>query len=116
LRPRKDAWRGSTRKSRLPADWDRLRKVVLERCGYRCQWVEDGKRCPFPATDVDHIIAGDLHAVENLQGLCGAHHLAKTGKEARAKQLRFQALKRLPEEQQPGAIDGPPTPTQHRGF
>lgn len=112
----REAWKGSTRKGRLPADWDRLRKAVLAACNHRCQWIEDGFRCPFPATDVDHIEAGDLHLIENLQGLCGKHHLIKTGREARARQLRFKSLARLPEEKQPGAIDGPPTPTQNRGF
>lgn len=89
---------------------------MLERCSFRCQWVEDGIRCPFPATDVDHILAGDLHSLENLQGLCGKHHLLKTGREARARQMAIKKLERLPEEPQPGIIDGPPTPTEHRGF
>ena len=89
---------------------------MLERCGHRCQWVEEGYRCPFPATDVDHIVAGDLNVLENLQGLCRDHHLTKTGREARAVQLKIKALEKLPEEKQPGVIDGPPTPTEHRGF
>lgn len=111
-----NAWRGSTRKGRLPVDWPRLRQATLAACGFRCQWIEDGRRCPFPATDVDHIVTGDWHALENLQGLCGEHHLVKTGREARAKQLKIKALAKLPEEKQPGVIDGPPTPTEHRGF
>lgn len=111
-----NGWRGSNRKSRLPVDWPRLRKVVLERCGFRCEWTDSGARCWAPATDVDHVEAGDDHSLDNLQGLCGTHHLEKTGREARAKQLRFKSLARLPEEKQPGVIDGPPTPTQHRGF
>ena len=115
-RRKREAWKGSTRKGRLPIDWPRLRKVVLERCFHTCEWVEDGRRCRAPATDVDHIEAGDLHVLENLQGLCGVHHLAKTGREARAKQLRFKSLAKLPEEKQPGVIDGPPSPTEHRGF
>ena len=112
----RQAWKGSDRKSRLPVDWERLRKAALTACGHRCQWVEDGVRCPFPATDVDHIVPGDLHILENLQGLCGEHHLTKTGREARAVQLKRKALGRLPEEKQPGIIDGPPRPTEHRGF
>lgn len=44
------------------------------------------------------------------------HHLKKTGRDARARQLRFKHLAKLPEEKQPGIIDGPPTPTEHRGF
>ena len=34
----------------------------------------------------------------------------------RAIQLERKKLERLPEEKQPGIIDGPPTPTEHRGF
>lgn len=113
---RRAPWTGSNRKSRLPADWERLRSVVLQRCSGRCQWVEDGYRCPYPATDVDHITPGDDSSLENLQGLCGKHHLTKTGREARAVQEKLKSLLRRPEEQQPGVIDGPPQPTEHRGF
>jgi len=117
--PRRDgrgAWAGSTRKSRLPVDWERLRVVVLKRCGYRCEWVEGRFRCHEPATDVDHITAGDDHGLENLQGLCRIHHLKKTTREALAAKLKIKALGRLPEEPQPGTIQGPPKPTQYRGF
>jgi 5-methylcytosine-specific restriction endonuclease McrA len=113
---RRNPWAGSTRKSRLPVDWERLRAVVLQRCSFRCEWNEDGSRCPYPATDVDHITPGDDHSLANLQGLCAAHHLTKTGREAKAVQLKRKKLERLPEEKQPGVIDGPPTPTEHRGF
>jgi len=109
-------WEGSDRKSRLPVDWDRLRHVVLKRCGFRCEWAENGLRCHERASDVDHIIAGDDHSLANLQGLCGRHHLAKTSREANAAQAERRKLRRLPEEKQPGVIDGPPQPTEHRGF
>ena len=113
---KREPWRGSNRKSRLPADWSRLRAAVLKRCGFRCEWRDNGARCWNEATDADHIEAGDNHSLDNLQGLCRAHHLTKTGREARAVQEKFKALRRLPEEKQPGVIDGPPTPTEHRGF
>lgn len=109
-------WKGSNRKSRLPADWDRLRVPVLKRCNYRCEWVEDGIRCHLPATDVDHIIPGDDSRPANLQGLCNPHHLIKTGREARALQLERKKLLRLPEEKQPGIIKGPPQPPERKGF
>ena len=113
---RRSAWSGSTRKARLPADWDRLRAVVLRRCGHRCEWIENGFRCLAAATDVDHILRGDLHELSNLQGLCSRHHLAKTSSEANAVQAERRKLLRLPEEKQPGVIDGPPQPPTHRGF
>lgn len=115
-RNNRQAWKGSDRKSRLPVDWERLRQVVLKRCGFRCEWFEDSYRCNNAATDVDHIISGDNHALENLQGLCNPHHLTKTGREAQAVQQQRKALARLPEEQQPGIIDGPPRPTERKGF
>jgi 5-methylcytosine-specific restriction enzyme A len=89
---------------------------VLQRCGFRCEWVEDGLRCWEPATDADHIKAGDDSRLSNLQGLCRTHHLKKTSREANAKQAEIRKKRRLPDEPQPGVIDGPPTPTQHRGF
>lgn len=110
------AWQGSTRKSRLPADWWRLRQVVLKRCEGRCEWVEDGIRCRAEATDADHIIPNDDHGLHNLQGLCKPHHLTKTGREVRAAQEKRKALGKLPEEPQPGIITGPPQPKEHRGF
>jgi 5-methylcytosine-specific restriction protein A len=109
-------WKGSNRKSRLPADWERLRRVVLKRCDGRCQWVEDNRRCRFPATDVDHIKPGDDHDLLNLQGLCGKPHLTKTARETNAARAERKKLERRPEEPQPGLIEGPPTPTEHRGF
>lgn len=113
---RRSTWEGSTRKSRLPVDWPRLRVVVLKRCGYRCEWIDNGLRCPDVATDVDHIERGDDHALGNLQGLCRTHHLTKTSREAQAVKAERKALTRLPVEHQPGIIDGPPRPTEHRGF
>jgi 5-methylcytosine-specific restriction endonuclease McrA len=110
------AWTGSTRKSRLPADWPRLRQVVLKRCNHTCEWVEDGRHCVAIATDVDHIRPGDDHSLLNLQGLCNHHHLVKTGRDVQAAQAKRRALGKLPEEPQPGVIKGPPKPTERRGF
>lgn len=110
------SWAGSDRKSRLPLDWGRLRRVVLERCGYRCEWREGRRRCRNGATDVDHIVPGDDHSLDNLQGLCHQHHLTKTGREVAAAQTKRRALRWLPKEKQPGTIDGPSRPTDHKGF
>lgn len=110
------AWSGSDRKGRLPVDWERLRQQVLRLCGHQCEWIEDGYRCTNEATDVDHRIPGDDHSLVNLQGLCNPHHLTKTGREVQEAQAKIKALRRLPEEKQPGIIDGPPQPTKHQGF
>ena len=82
-------WEGSTRKQRLPANWQQLRAVVLTRCGGRCEAImRSGKRCHDKATDVDHIIHGDDHSLSNLQGLCTWHHKRKTAIEANASRTR----------------------------
>ena len=84
-------WQGSTRRERLPANWPALRAERLRLDHYRCRWIVNGRRCTEPATDVDHIVAGDDHSMSNLRSLCSAHHLRKSGQEGaegRAKKLR----------------------------
>lgn len=72
------AWQGSTRRAALPPGWGRIREQVLRDAGYRCQRVEDGSRCPEPATDVDHV---RLRDERELQALCAGHHASKSGRE-----------------------------------
>lgn len=72
---------GSTRKARLPYDWETRRRLALERCGGRCEHRDESGRCRERATDVDHIRRGDDHSMGNLQGLCRRHHRTKTGRE-----------------------------------
>ena len=110
-------WQGSDRKSRLPADWPLLRRVVIERAGGRCEVIKkNGKRCWDDAVDVDHIVAGDDHSLAALQGICAWHHKRKSSREGNAAQaVTRNALKRAPEAP-PGLIAGPPTPTQFKGF
>jgi 5-methylcytosine-specific restriction protein A len=73
---RKVPWQGSTRSQRLPRGWRKLRRFVLSRdplcriCGQT------------PSTECDHIVPGDDHSLDNLQGVCGPCHTAKTQKEA----------------------------------
>lgn len=74
-------WRGSDRKSRLPAGWEQIRRRILRRADYQCQWVDPEwqVRCPARATDVDHIVSGKQLGWEddrdsNLRALCGPHH------------------------------------------
>lgn len=94
-------WQGSTRKQRLPADWTARRMAVLARCNRRCEQIKStGWRCTNVATDVDHIVAGDNHELDNLQGLCRWHHNAKTTREALAARQKPPAKRKA--EDHPG--------------
>ncbi|EWS99563.1 hypothetical protein N865_02065 [Intrasporangium oryzae NRRL B-24470] len=75
------AWTTSNRKARLPRDWQRRRAIVLARAGHRCEWEDDGVRCPRRATDCDHVERGDDHRLDNLQALCRPHHSWKSAHE-----------------------------------
>lgn len=65
----------SSRRERLPSDWQRIRRYVLRRDSYKCTI------CSAKATDVDHIIAGDDHSLHNLQALCTQCHRKKSSSE-----------------------------------
>ena len=114
--PRPNPWAGSTRKESLPVDWERLRRACFKRDGHRCTWIENGQRCPEPATDCDHINDREDHSLRNLRSLCSDHHLRRTSKQAHEARKALKALGRLPEEPQPGIIKGPPRPTKYKGF
>jgi 5-methylcytosine-specific restriction protein A len=77
-------WESSNRKRRLPRDWHRLRAIVLRNANHQCEVIEEGKRCPNNATDVDHIIAGDDHSIGNLRAICTQHHKVKSSHEGNA--------------------------------
>lgn len=80
LRP---AWQGSTRRSRLPADWSRIRARILRRDRGRCYI------CHGPASEVDHIESGDDHGPSNLAAICVPCHRRKSAQEgARARHRR----------------------------
>lgn len=72
----KVAWAGSTRRSRLPPDWERRRRTVLARDEI-CRLCNDAL-----STEVDHIKPGDDHSLDNLQGVCQECHKDKTAAEA----------------------------------
>lgn len=79
------AWTSSTRRDRLPADWDKTRKRILRRDKGACQVVmDDGKVCGDIANEVDHIKAGDDHSDQNLQAICRWHHKKKSSSEGNA--------------------------------
>lgn len=72
----------SPRSKRFPADWEKRRRVVLERDGFKCQWrLSGGGVCGAPATDVDHEVPNDDNSFANLRALCSEHHRRKTGGE-----------------------------------
>lgn len=76
----------------LPRGWHRIRRVVLERDGFRCCWVrgDTGLMCGAFATDVDHIGDDSDHSLGNLQSLCRFHHARKTSCETASKSRRFR--------------------------
>ena len=66
------------------SDWDKLRKIVLERDEYLCQkHLAEG--IYREGNEVDHIISkhkGGTNDLSNLQSLCNTCHREKTLKEA----------------------------------
>lgn len=78
-------WKSSDRRERLPPDWSRIRKRILKRDGWLCQWrLDDGRKCHRDANEVDHIKAGDNHSDGNLRSLCSWHHAKKSAYEGAA--------------------------------
>lgn len=75
-------WSSSTRRQRLPKDWPRRRQAVLTRDQHQCQIRRPG--CTTAATEVDHIVPSDDHALANLQAACSDCHKLKTRDESRA--------------------------------
>ena len=75
------AWEGSTRKSRLPGNWAKLRAAQLRKDAYTCQECGKSKeKYPDLRLEVDHIEAmKDDHS--RLQTLCHECHLAKSSAE-----------------------------------
>lgn len=97
------------RQNRLPRDWHRRRQGTLKRAGYQCQAVSPstGARCTEPATQCDHIVAGDNHDYSNLQALCAWHHARKTageGAEGRRKAQADRPSTKRPTPRHPGEL------------
>lgn len=101
-------WQNSSRRDRLPSNWPQIRKRILRRDGKVCQWrLEDGGKCLAPATDVDHIRAGDDHSDGNLRSLCYDHHKFKSsqeGAQALAKKRRQISKRFVRSEDHPGLL------------
>lgn len=93
------AWRGSTRRKRLPPGWAKTCARILERDRGICHV------CKKPgADDVDHINAGDDHRDENLAAIhrrpC---HARKSGQEGNRASPKPPPIKR-PAEKHPGLL------------
>lgn len=89
-------WQNSTRKARLPRNWNQVRNAILQRDGHRCQHIREdtGKPCNAYATDVDHILSnkeGGSDKWSNLQALCPYHHSRKTATEGQRGRNRRKA-------------------------
>jgi 5-methylcytosine-specific restriction enzyme A len=78
-------WAGSTRRSRLPADWPKIVAFILERDGRRCYI------CGRHAGRVDHIVAGDDHSYINLAAICSDCDKRKSGAEGGRASWRFRS-------------------------
>ncbi len=96
------AWEGSTRKATLPSNWDRLRRLVLERDGHRCTWMDQGVRCDAPANQVDHVGGRLDHDPAHLRSLCEWHHNRVSSKQGNAARTRL--TQRRPRRQHPGIV------------
>lgn len=105
------AWEGSTRRARLPDDWEERRQYVLKRDGYRCtfKYPNTGRCHETTGLEVDHVERGDDHSYANLRTLCHRHHKRKSSQEGGqahqamidAKKLKFRRT-----EAHPGLIPG----------
>ncbi|MGH2670099.1 MAG: HNH endonuclease [bacterium] len=98
------AWERSTRRQRLPDNWDEIRTPVRNRAAGQCEAVDDGIRCPAPGVECDHIIPGDDHRPENLQWLCGWHHGRKSGSEGGRASAAARRNRRRKPPRHPGLI------------
>ena len=101
------AWHTSNRRKRLPANWAALRRTVLARDGFRCQWRLGERQCGAEATEVHHLNeAGRNFGVEDNQpealvSLCTEHHQIATQTYAREQRLA-KAAKMAPKH--PGVL------------
>lgn len=91
-------WKGSDRRSRLPADWKARRAKVFRRARGICET----PGCGDAATDCDHILAGDNHSLSNLRALCQLHHAQKSSAEGNAARAWIAEARVRPVESHPG--------------
>lgn len=97
-------WSTSDRRSRLPANWESIRRQVKARARGLCQAATHVDACDGTGTDADHITPGDDHRIENLQWLSSPCHDAKTNHETAQRNKLNAQLKRRPVQQHPGKV------------
>jgi 5-methylcytosine-specific restriction protein A len=80
------AWQSSSRRTTLPADWSRIRAVILTRDPV-CQlaYVDT---CAGASVEVDHIGRPDDHTAGNLRGVCAPCHRRRTQGQSAAARRR----------------------------
>lgn len=94
-------WSTSTRKERLPKDWETyIVPKILKRDKYTCKIIDDG--CQIQATEVDHIVRGDDHRFSNLQAVCERCHAKKSSREGNNAKARLKMLRKRPTGRHPG--------------
>lgn len=91
------SWTTSTRRDRLPNDWEARVKAVKKRAKGRCEETHHAPTCNGRGRDVDHKVQGDDHSLENLQLLSGPCHDRKTRLDN-----GYVAAIKAPVEQHPG--------------
>lgn len=99
-------WSGSTRRSRLPSNWTRLARAVLERDGGRCHV------CGASGADgVDHIVPETLGGTDDPSNLAAIHHhvwpychRTKSAREGGQAAAAVKAKARRPPEPHPGLL------------
>lgn len=100
------AWERSNRRGRLPGNWAAIRRLVLNRDGWSCQWRIGGRVCGKPANEVHHIVEAGFGAdddrPENLIAICRVHHAQATVRHSAA----MRSWRRLPakEPKHPGLL------------
>lgn len=94
---RVSGWSSSDRRSRLPVNWSTpggIRDQVFKAKGRRCK-LNFVDICTKFATQVDHIVPGDDHRLDNLQPVCGPCHARKSAQEGAAAVRRRKPPKKI---------------------
>lgn len=98
------SWYTSDRAKRLPKDWPARKRTVYKRARGLCQAPTHTPGCTGKGTEVDHIIAGDNHNLDNLQLLSHECHKEKTIQENINRRRHAAHSRLLPPETHPGRI------------